>query len=383
MNMDNHKTLLAQAGHYIDPDTGGLVPPIEPSVTFARDANLELIGDFVYGRYANPSYRQLEKVMCELEGGAGALFFASGLAAIAAVFETVNTDEHIVAPRVMYHGTIDWLMRISAKRGIGLTLFDPLDPDALGQSIEPGKTTLVWIESPINPSWDVIDIERAAREAHDAGAMLAVDCTVAPPVTTQALELGADIVFHSATKYLNGHSDLNAGVLITREVSPQWEEIIEVRKLTGGLLGSFEAWLLLRGMRTLAVRFERASENAMKIARFLESHPAVEKVMYPGLESHSSYPIAKKQMKNGFGGMMSIQIKGGMEPAMKFVSAAKLFMRATSLGGVESLIEHRRSIEGPHSEVPVNLIRLSIGIEDADDLIGDLRQALASILTNT
>ena len=377
--MTDHKTLLAQAAHYIDPNTGGVVPPIEPSVTFARDRDLNLIGDFVYGRYGNPTYRQLEKVVCEMEGGKGAMFFASGLAAIAGVFETVNSEEHIVAPRVMYHGTVDWLRRISKKRNIGLTLFDPLDPDALGKAIEPGKTKLVWIESPINPSWDVIDIQRSANEAHAADAILAVDCTIAPPVTTQALALGADIVFHSATKYLNGHSDLNAGVLVTRELSPQWNEINEVRKLTGGLLGSFEAWLLLRGMRTLALRYERASENAMKIAEFLQSHRAVEKVLYPGLASHSSYEVAKKQMKNGFGGMMSVQICGGVEPAMKFVSLVNVFIRATSLGGVESLIEHRRSIEGPNSEVPVNLIRLSVGIEDVDELIDDLRQALDAL----
>ena len=377
--MTDYKTLLAQAAHYIDSETGGVVPPIEPSVTFARDSDLQLIGDFVYGRYANPTYRQLEKVVCEMEGGKAALFFASGLAAITAVFETVNSAEHIVAPKVMYHGTVDWLLRISRKRDIGLTLFDPLDPDALGNAIEPGRTKLVWIESPINPSWDVLDIQRSANEAHACGALLAVDCTVAPPVTTQALALGADIVFHSATKYLNGHSDLNAGVLITRELTPQWNEINEVRKLTGGLLGSFEAWLLLRGMRTLALRYERASENAMKIAQFLQMHPAVEKVLYPGLESHSSHEIAKKQMTKGFGGMMSVQVKGGQEPAMKFVSLVKVFVRATSLGGVESLIEHRRSIEGPNSEVPVNLIRLSVGIEDADDLIEDLRQALDAL----
>ena len=377
--MTDFKTLLAQAGHFIDSDSGGIVPPIEPSVTFARDENLELIGEYVYGRYSNPTYKQLEKIICKMEDGKQARIFASGLAAIAAVFETVNMGEHIVAPKVMYHGTVDWLKRISDKRGIELTLFDPTDPEALGNSLCPGKTTVVWIESPINPSWDVLDIEKSAEQSHAVGAILAVDCTAAPPVTTRALELGADIVFHSATKYLNGHSDLNAGVLVTRELTAKWEEIDEVRRLTGGILGSFDAWLLLRGMRTLAIRYERSSTNAMQIAEFLESHETIEKVLYPGLPSHSSYKIAKKQMTNGYGGMMSVQVKGGVEVARKFVSSTQVFVRATSLGGVESLIEHRRSVEGPHSQVPINLIRLSVGIEDVEDLIEDLRQSLSNV----
>ena len=377
--MNDYKTLLAQAGHYIDDQSGGIVPPIMPSVTFARDESLELIGDYVYSRYDNPTYRQLEKIFCELEGGEAALFFASGLAAIAAVFETVDMGEHIAAPKIMYHGTVDWLKRISEKRNVGLTLFHPSDPDGLGASLELGKTVIVWIESPINPSWEVLDIRRAADEAHAVGAILAVDCTAAPPVTTRALDLGADIVFHSATKYLNGHSDLNAGVLVTREKTPRWDDIIDVRRLTGGLLGTFEAWLLLRGMRTLSIRYERASSNAMKIAQFLESHEAIDEVLYPGLPSHPSHDIACKQMSNGFGGMLSVQMKGGAEAARKFVSSVKVFVRATSLGGVESLIEHRRTVEGPHSQVPVNLIRLSVGIEDVDGLIADLDQALSQL----
>ncbi|MXW48304.1 MAG: aminotransferase class I/II-fold pyridoxal phosphate-dependent enzyme [Gammaproteobacteria bacterium] len=377
--MKDNKTLLAQANHYINPSSGGIVPPIDPSVTFARDDDLELIGNYVYGRYANPTYEQLEGIICELEGGDKALFFASGLAAIAAVFETVNMGEHIVAPKVMYHGTVDWLKRISEKRNIELTLFDPSDPTNLTRSLIPGKTAIVWIESPINPSWDVIDIERAANDAHAAGAVLGVDGTAASPISTQALNLGADIVFHSATKYLNEHSDLNAGVLVTGEVNKRWEEIVDVRRLTGGILGSFEAWLLLRGMRTLSIRWERSCESAMQIAEYLEEHPAVERVLYPGLTSHPSHEIAKRQMTNGFGGMMSLQMKGGQEAAREFVTRAKVFVRATSLGGVESLIEHRRTVEGPHSEVPVNLIRLSVGIESVEDLIEDLRQALEGL----
>ena len=370
------ETLIAQAGHYIDQVSGGLSVPIQPSTTYARDENYALIGDYSYSRYQNPTYDLVEQLAATLDGGSEAKCFASGMAAIAAVFDTVNMDEHIVAPKIMYHGAQDLLRRISAKRNIGLSLFDATDLDNLERAIRPGSTSIVWIESPVNPTWDVIDIEASANIAHAAGAILAVDCTVAPPVTTRALDYGADIVFHSATKYLNGHSDVVAGVLVTRELNQRWDEIKLVRKLTGGVLGPFEAWLLLRGMRTLFLRFERASSNALQIARHFESHPGLEQVLYPGLESHPQHEIAKRQMVQGYGGMMSFMVKGGAEAAKKIASSTKLFLPATSLGGVESLIEHRASVEGPHSEVPKNLLRLSIGIEKVDDLIADLDQNL-------
>ena len=236
----------------------------------------------------------------------------------------------------------------------------------------------MWVESPVNPTWDVIDIEQAAQLAHDAGAILIADCTVATPCTTQALTLGADIVFHSATKYLGGHSDLVAGALVTRETNALWDEIKLVRKLTGGVLGAFDAWLLLRGMRTLFLRYERASANALALARHFEGHSRIERVLYPGLESHPGHAIATKQMTDGFGGMLSILIDGDEAAAKRVASATKLFLPATSLGGVESLIEHRKTVEGPHSIVPPNLLRLSIGVEDVIDLIADLEQALAA-----
>ena len=379
IEMSDLKTRLAQAGHYLNPSSGGIVPPIDPSVTFARDENLELVGNYVYGRYQNPTHDQVELLACELENGKRAKLFSSGLAAAAAVFDTVCSGEHIIAPSIMYHGAQDWLHFISDKRYINLTLFDPKDLTELASALEFGAPSVVWIESPVNPSFDVIDIEKASELAHEAGAILVVDCTVAPPVTTRALDFGADIVFHSATKYLNGHSDLNAGLLVTREITKRWEEIESIRRLTGSVLGSFDAWLLLRGMRTLALRFERASENAMKIAQFLEQHDKIETVMYPGLPSHSTHSVAKKQMRNGYGGMMSVCLKGGAEAAKKLTSCVKIFMRATSLGGVESLIEHRRTVEGPNSQVPIQLVRLSIGIESADDLIADLKQALDQV----
>ncbi|MFA9421587.1 MAG: PLP-dependent aspartate aminotransferase family protein [Gammaproteobacteria bacterium] len=373
------ETIVAQACHYIDAATGGLSVPIQNSTTYARDKNYELMGEYSYSRYQNPTYDILEQVAATLDGGAEAKAFASGMAAVAAVFETVNTGEHIVAPNIMYHGAQDWLRRISARRGIGLTLFDAHDIEDLKHAIKPGITSLVWIESPVNPTWDVIDIAVVAEITHYHEATLVVDSTVAPPVTTRALDHGADIVFHSATKYFNGHSDVVAGMLVTRECDDRWEEIKQVRKLMGGVLGPFEAWLLLRGMRTLFLRFERASQNALKIALQLEDHPALEKVLYPGLKSHPGHEIAKKQMVNGFGGMMSLLVKGDAEQAKKVATATRLFVPATSLGGVESLIEHRASVEGPHSEVPKNLLRLSVGIENVDDLIADIEQSLDKI----
>ena len=381
MHKDDESTIesrLVQACHYIDAATGGISPPLQFSSTYARDVDYEYIGDYSYSRSDNPSWAVLEKVCAELDGGAGALCFASGMAAVCAFFETVNTGEHVVAPRIMYHGSQDWLRRISEKRAIGLSLFDAADIDNLRSAIIPGKTSVVWIESPVNPTWEVIDIAQAAEIAHAAGAVLAVDATVASPVTTRALELGADIVFHSATKYMNGHSDVVAGILVTARDDERWQEIRLVRTLMGGILGPQEAWLLLRGMRTLFLRYERASQNALQLARHFEGHPRLQRVLYPGLESHPGHEIAKRQMTRGFGGMLSLLVEGGAGEAKRIAGNTRLFVRATSLGGVESLIEHRASVEGPHSQVPKNLLRLSIGIENCRDLIDDLEQSLES-----
>lgn len=372
-------TLAAQALHLIDEATGAVVPGIELASTFARGSDYEPIGSFNYARYGNPTTQTVEDVLAALDGGQEAMAFNAGLAATVCVFETVRTGQHIVAPRVMYHGGQDWLRRISETRGIKLTFFDQTQEGALKDAIRPGETAIVWIETPVNPTWDVIDIEKSAKAAHKAGAILAVDSTVAPPCTTRVLELGADIVFHSATKYLGGHSDLTAGALICAEANALWDEIKQVRKLTGGILSPFDAWLLLRGIRTLFIRFERASNNAMELAHHLADHSKVVRVLYPGLESHPGHEIAKKQMRFGFGGMMSILVDGDAEAAKRVATATRLFIPATSLGGVESLIEHRKSVEGPHSIVPENLLRLSVGIEDVRDLMADLDQALAVI----
>ncbi|MGE0151521.1 MAG: PLP-dependent aspartate aminotransferase family protein [Reyranellaceae bacterium] len=380
---DNDKptidTILAQVAHFIDPGTGAVVPPIQLSTTFARDENYELIGKYIYGRYQSPTYEPVEQLIAELEGAAEASIFASGQAAAASVFETVRPGKQILAPTVMYHGLQELLRHIAERRGIAVTFYDAKDLAALERAIVPGQADLVWIETLLNPTWDVIDVAGSARIAHKAGAVLAVDATVTPALTLRAIDHGADYVFHSTTKYLNGHSDVTGGVLACRQAEARWQEMKHVRKMVGGIMGPFEAWLLLRGMRTLAVRYDKAAANAMKIARHFEGHRAVERVIYAGLESHPGHALAKRQMRRGFGGMLSICVKGGAAEAKLVATRARKFIAATSLGGVESLLEHRASVEGPHSTVAKNLLRVSVGIEDPDDLIADLEQALAPI----
>lgn len=374
-NSINH-LLVVQADHFVDERSGAVVPSIHPSTTFARDENYELIGNIRYGRYGNPTCIQVENLLAKLEGGAEARVFASGLAASTAVFETIKSGQHILAPQVMYHGAQKWMRRLAELRGVELSFFDQADPTALRKAIRP-NTALLWIESPVNPTWDIIDIADAADAVHEVGGILCVDGSVSPPVTSHPLKLGADIVFHSCSKYLNGHSDVLAGVLITKEVNDRWDEINLIRNLSGAVLGSFEAWLLMRGMRTLFVRFERASFNALEFAKHFENHPLVEKVLYPGLESHPLHDVAKRQMTNGFGGMLSILIKGTPEDVQRVACALKVFIIGASLGGVESLVEHRASVEGPDSVVPKNLLRFSIGIEPIEMLTRDLEQALS------
>ncbi|MEM9140384.1 MAG: aminotransferase class I/II-fold pyridoxal phosphate-dependent enzyme [Pseudomonadota bacterium] len=371
-------TDLAQAGHFIDAETRAVVPPIHSATTFARDGDYQL-GGYVYSRYDNPTYAQAEYLIAGLEGGAASLLFASGLAAATAVFEPLPAGAHVIAPRVMYHGLQDWLRSLAKRGRITLDLVDAADPKAIEAAVRPDETALIWIETLTNPTWDVIDVAEAARIAHAAGARLGVDATVSPPVTCRPLDLGADIVFHSTTKYLNGHSDVMGGVLTTAQDDAPWAEITAVRKYVGGIMGPFEAWLLLRGMRTLSLRFERASANALGLARHFDGHQALERVLYAGLPGHPGHDVATRQLTAGCGGMMSLLVKGGAEAALTVARSVEVFVPATSLGGVESLIEHRATVEGPESITPANLLRLSVGIEDLDDLIADLEQALARI----
>ena len=372
------ETLAAHGGRSPDAERGDVAPPLRPSTNYARDQDYRQIGgQGGYSRDESPSYPDIESLLARLEGGAGALVFASGMAAATAVWLSLAPGDHVVLPKVVYWGLRDWLLKFSANWGLGVDLFDQGDPDALAKALKPGATKLVWIETPCNPTWDVIDIAAAAEAAHGVGARLAVDSTVATPVLTQPIALGADLVFHSGTKYLNGHGDVMAGALVTARADDFWERLRDKRHRGGGVLGAFEAWLLQRGLRTLYLRVGRASDSALAIARHFEGHPKLAAVLYPGLESHPGHAIAKRQMAGGFGGMLSLRVAGGAEPALEVARRVRVFVRATSLGGVESLIEHRASIEGPASPVPADLLRLSIGIENAGDLIADLEQALA------
>ena len=372
------ETIAAHALRALDAETGAVVPPLHTSTTYARDADYALRGASSYLRYGNPTVAHAEAAIAALEGGHAARVFGSGMAAIVTLFETVPHGGHVVAPAVMYHGTRAWLQRLEGKGRIQLTLFDPADRHALAAAMTP-DTDIVWIETPVNPTWDVIDIAAAAEAAHGADAILAVDSTVATPVLTLPLALGADIVFHAATKYLNGHSDVLGGVLVTGADSPRWEEIANLRNAMGTMLAPVESWMLIRGLRTLFVRVRQASATALALATHLEAHAKVETVLYPGLPSHPGHAVAARQMAGGFGGMMSVLVKGGEAEALAVVKRLKVFLPATSLGGIESLAEHRRTIEGPSSPVPGNLIRLSIGLEALDDLIEDMDQALSGI----
>lgn len=377
------ETLTAHGGRSPDAERGDVAPPLRPSTNYARDEDYRPIGgQGGYARADSPSYLEVEALVARLEGGAGAMVFASGMAAATAVWLSLAPGDHVVLPKVVYWGLRDWLLKFADNWGLGVDLFDQRDPAALAKALKPGATKLVWIESPCNPTWDVIDIAAAAEAAHAAGARLAVDSTVATPVLTQPIALGADLVFHSGTKYLNGHGDVMAGVLVTARADDFWAELRDKRHRGGGVLGAFEAWLLQRGLRTLYLRVGRASASALAIARHFEGHPKLAAVLYPGLESHPGHGVAKRQMAGGFGGMLSLRVRGGAEAALGVAKAVRLFVRATSLGGVESLIEHRASIEGPNSPVPADLLRLSIGIEDPGDLIADLEQALARAAEN-
>ena len=370
-------TLCAQADHHSDAISGDVVPALHIATTFARNEAGELPAGLRYSRYGNPTVLQAEAILAKLDGAREARLFGSGLAAAAAAIGTPRKGEHIIAPRIMYHGAQDLIRKIAAEHGAETTFFDQSDPRALARALR-RETAIVWIESPINPTWDIIDIAAAADAAHGVGARLFLDASVTPAVTTRALDLGVDIVFQSASKYLNGHSDVLAGCLTTNTVDERWADIIKHRNLTGGVLGVMEAWLLIRGLRTLPLRYRAASANALAIARHFENHELVERVLYPGLESHPGHEIAKKQMTDGFSGMLSLLIRGNADFARAVTRNLRVFLGAASLGGVESLVEHRASVEGPNSVVPGNLVRFSVGIESVHDLIGDIEQALQS-----
>ena len=372
------ESVSAQALGWIDEATRAITPPIHVSSTYLRDADNQYRSGRVYARADNPAFDQAEAVLCQLEHGTQALLFASGMAAATAVFQALAPGDHVLAPKVMYWSLRHWLMTFATHWGLRVELIDMSNPAAVKAALQPGRTKLVWIETPANPLWTVTDIAATARAAHDAGALLAVYSTVATPVLTQPLALGADIVMHAATKYLNGHSDLIAGALVTRGDNEHWQRVRKVRAQLGGTLGSFEAWLLLRGMRTLHLRVRAACASAQRIAEHFAAHAGVAEVLYPGLPGAAGHAVAAAQMQGGFGGMLSLRVRGGEAAAIAVAAHTQLWKRATSLGGVESLIEHRASVEGPGTPAPVDLLRLSVGIEHVDDLIADLEQGIAA-----
>lgn len=370
------ESLAAQALGWVDEVTHAISPPIHASTTFVRDADNQYRNGRVYARADNPAFDQAEQLIARLEGGSHGALFASGMAAATAVFQALAPGDHVLAPQVMYWSLRNWLASFATRWGLQVELIDMTDPAAVRAALRPGKTKLVWIETPANPLWSITDIEATAALAHAAGARVAVDSTVATPVLTRPLAIGADLVMHAATKYLNGHSDLLAGVLVTKADDEHWQRVKAVRAQVGGTLGSFESWLLLRGLRTLYLRVRCASASAQRIAEHFAGHRHVQAVLYPGLRDAPGHAVAARQMHGGFGGMLSLRAKGGEAAAVATAAHVQLWKRATSLGGTESLIEHRASVEGTGTPAPADLLRLSVGIEHADDLIADLEQAL-------
>ena len=371
------ETLAAQALGEPDPVSGGLAPVITPATNYERQPDGSYRQDRVYTRADNPTYELAEGLLAALEGAdCACALFASGMAAATAVFQCLLPGDHVLVSRVLYWGVRKWLAEFALTWGLDVEFIDTTDLGAVASALRPGRTRLVWVETPANPMWDITDLAAVCELAHAAGARVAVDNTVATPVLTRPFEHGADLVMHSATKYLNGHSDVLAGAVLSARRDPFWERIRSWRRNAGAMLGPFEAWLLQRGMRTLFLRVPRSSETALAIATHLAGHPALTDVLYPGLPAHPGHQIAARQMTGGFGGMLSIRLAGGPEHAVAVLQGVRVFKRATSLGGVESLIEHRAASEGPSSPVPADLLRLSIGIEAARDLIADLDAAL-------
>jgi cystathionine gamma-synthase len=374
------ETLAVHAGHAPDPATGAVTPPIHLATTFERAADGSLPHGFLYARADNPTRRSLETCLAELEGGAACAAFASGSAATLAVFLALAPGDHVIAPADAYYGTAKMLRELLAPWGLEASYVDMTDLAAVARAITP-RTRLVWTETPSNPTLAVTDLAAVTELAHGAGALVACDNTWATPLIQRPLALGVDLVMHSTTKYLGGHGDLTGGAVIARTADPLFARV-QLAQTSGGAVPSpFDCWLLLRGIRSLPHRMRGHCENAERVARFLAEHPRVEVVHYPGLPSDPGHAVATRQMTIGgrpaFGGMVSFQVRGGADAAIGVAGRVRLFTRATSLGGPESLVEHRASVEGPETRTPPGLLRLSVGLEHADDLIEDLAQALA------
>jgi cystathionine gamma-synthase len=371
------ETLAVHAGRNADPGTGAVREPIHLSTTFERAADGSYPHGHDYTRTSNPNRGSLERAVAALEGGVEAVAFSSGSAATLAAFSLAAPGGRIVCSADCYHGTAKQLRGLLADFGLSAEFVDTSDTDAAARALE-SPASLLWVETPSNPLLKVSDIAALARLAHGCGALLACDNTFASPVLQRPFDFGADLVMHSTTKYLGGHSDVLGGALVARENGPALQRLRDFQGTTGGVPSPFDCWLVLRSLATLPLRVRAQAANAIAIARFLEADRRVERVHYPGLEGHPGHALAARQMTGGFGAVVSFQVTGGAAQAMAVAARAELFTRATSLGGVESLIEHRASIEGPRSRTPQNLLRLSVGVENASDLIADLDQALGA-----
>lgn len=369
------ETLAVHAGAEVDPASGAIIPPIHLSTTFERAADGSYPHGHIYTRSSNPNRTALEGALAALEGGEAAACFASGSAAASAIFRALRPGDHVIAPDDLYHGVRKLLKEVFVPWGLEVSFVDTSDTENVTAAWRE-NTRLLWLETPSNPLLKISDIVALAELAHSHDALLVCDATWTPPTVQNALSLGADLVMHSTTKYLAGHSDVLGGAVISRSANGVFERVREVQVLEGAVPSPFDCWLVLRSLRTLPYRVRAHCENAGKVAAFLAAHPSVTRVHYPGLEAHPGYEVAKNQMQQ-FGGMLSFEV-ADESVAMAVAAAVELFARATSLGGVESLIEHRASIEGPESATPRGLLRVSVGLEHPDDLIADLTQALAS-----
>ena len=369
------ETLAVHSGRNIDPATGAVTPPIHMSTTFERESDGTYPQGFVYGRSGNPTRALLEECLRDLEGGKAAAAFSSGAAALAAVFQSLATGDHVIAPQDLYHGTALLLRERLARWGLHASFVDMTDIDAINEAMTPA-TKLILVETPSNPLLKITDIAVVAQLAHDKGMVCVCDNTWATPVLQRCLELGADMVVHSTTKYLGGHGDVTGGAVVSAADGPMFEEIRAIQRDAGAVPSPFDCWLVLRGIRTLPYRMRAHSENAARVAAFLDEQPRVLEVFYPGLPGHSGHGIASRQMSM-FGGMLSFRVRGGRDAAFGVAARTSLFTRATSLGSYESLIEHRASIEGHGSATPDDLLRVSVGLENAEDLIADLDRALS------
>lgn len=369
------ETIAVHAGHTPDAATGAVTPPIHLSTTFEREPDLSFRGGHLYSRYSNPNRHSLERCLAELEGGGAAASFSSGSAATSAVLQALEPDAHVILPEDAYYGTLKLVRDVFGPWRLRLTMVDMSDVANVQRAIT-DRTRVIWAESPSNPMVRVVDIAAVGRVARQAGVWFVVDNTWATPVLQRPLTLGADIVMHSTTKYLGGHSDVMGGALVASdETHPLFAKCRAVQHLGGAVPSPFDCWLLLRGIRTLPWRVRAQSENAGRVAKFLAGHARIESVHYPGLSSHPAFEIARRQM-SAPGAMMAFQVRGRRDAAIAFTNRLRLITRATSLGGTETLIEHRQSIEGPETRAPENLLRMSLGLEHSDDLIEDLAQAL-------